>query len=82
MPLFICIIFAPLLIALLVALKASGRTKLIQRKTAENGVTVAIALEGREFWRGVFSRCWPCRCQWAARGDGSCPCGVWRGGAA
>lgn len=27
------------------ALKASGRTKLIQRKTAENGVTVAIALE-------------------------------------
>lgn len=27
------------------ALKASGRTKLLQRKTAENGVTVAIALE-------------------------------------
>ena len=27
------------------ALKASGRTRLIQRKTAEHGVTLAIALE-------------------------------------
>ena len=29
MPLFICIVFAPLLIALLVALKASGRKRVL-----------------------------------------------------
>ena len=61
MPLFNCILFAPLLIALFAALKSSGRKKVL--------AWCVFALLALPLLVG-------------GAGDGSCPCGGWRGGAA